>query len=310
MKGRHFINLSDFSSQELISILEYADELKTKQKDLIPHQLLAGKTLAMLFEKTSTRTRVSFEVGMHQLGGHALFLEQRAIQMGGTGEAIGDTAKVLSRYVNGIMARVFAHAGLEEMARHATVPIINGLSDDSHPCQIMADLLTVKEEFGELKGRKLAYVGDGNNVTNSLLVGCAKLSMDIAVATPAGYEPDPRYIETAKAIATDSGSQIDVSLDISPEEAVANADAIYTDTWVSMGDEDQKKDRLEIFPPYQLNDSLLKKAKTTAIVLHCLPAHRGYEITDEVMDGPQSRVFPQAENRLHAQKAIMTLVMQ
>ncbi|MHA2271461.1 MAG: ornithine carbamoyltransferase [Candidatus Hodarchaeales archaeon] len=307
LKGKDFINLSDFSSQELADILEYAEELKGKQKDSISHHLLSGKTLAMLFEKTSTRTRVSFEVGMYQLGGHALFLEQKAIQLGGTGETIGDTAKVLARYVDGIMARVFAHRNLEEMAANSTIPIINGLSDDSHPCQIMADLLTVKEEFEELKGLRLAYIGDGNNVANSLLVGCAKFGMDVAIATPEGFEPSSKYFEVAKEIAAESGSKIVVTSDA--KEAVADADVIYTDTWISMGDEAQKEERLKVFPPYQLNRELLGQAKPTAIVLHCLPAHRGYEITDEVMDGPQSRVFEQAENRLHVQKAIMALTM-
>ncbi|MFX0113714.1 MAG: ornithine carbamoyltransferase [Candidatus Hodarchaeota archaeon] len=307
MKGRHFINLIDFTSEELTSILDFADELKAKQREAVPHKLLAGKTLAMLFEKTSTRTRVSFEVGMHQLGGHALFLEHRTIQIGGTGETIGDTARVLSRYVNGIMARTYKHSTIEEIARNSTVPVINGLSDLSHPCQIMADLMTVREEFKELKGLRIAWLGDGNNVCNSLLIGCAKFGADIAVATPVGYEPSPEYVSAAKEAAKESGAKIEIHN--SPEDAVRHADVVCTDTWVSMGDEAQQEERLRLFPPYKLNLSLLRKAKDSAIVLHCLPAHRGYEITNEVIDGPQSRVFDEAENRLHAQKAIMALTM-
>ncbi len=307
MKGKHFINISDFDTQELENILDYARDLKQKQYDSIPHRLLIGKTLAMLFEKTSTRTRVSFEVGMHQLGGHALFLEHRVMQVGGTGETTGDTAKVLSRYVDGIMARVYQHQSIEEMARHSTVPVINGLSDLGHPCQVMADLLTIKEEFNTLKGLQVAWVGDGNNVCNSLLVGCAKLGLNIRVATPTGYEPHSQYVSIAKEVAKETGSRVEVMYN--PEQAVWDSDVIYTDTWTSMGDETQHEERLRVFPPYQVNLSLLSKAKNTAIVLHCLPAHRGYEITNEVIDGPQSRVWDEAENRLHVQKAIMAITM-
>jgi len=307
LKGKHFINISDFTAQELRAILDVAEELKTKQRDSVPHELLAGKTLAMLFEKTSTRTRVSFEVGMHQLGGHALFLEYRTIQIGGTGESIGDTARVISRYVDGIMARVYKHSSLEEMARNSISPVINGLSDMGHPCQIMADLLTIKEEFGDLKGLRVAWIGDGNNVCNSLLIGCAKLGMDITVATPVGYEPNIQYVATARDIAKESGSNVEVQNN--PEQAVWHSDVIYTDTWVSMGDEAQQEERLRVFQPYQVNISLVSKAKDSSIILHCLPAHRGYEITNEVIDGLHSRVWDQAENRLHTQKAIMSLTM-
>ena len=289
---------------DILDILRTAEEMK-KKRDL-DDQPLKGKVLAMIFEKSSTRTRVSFEVGMIELGGFAVTLNTKDLQMG-RGETVADTARVLSRYVDGIMYRAYEHSMVMELARHATVPVINGLDNFEHPCQIMADLLTVKEHLGKLKGIKMAYVGDGNNVCNSLMLGCAMVGMDLSCGCPKGYEPDPGVLKKAKAIAKKNGCKLKVVE--SPREAAKDADVVYTDVWVSMGQEEEQKLREKIFKPYQVNDDLMSVAHKKAIVMHCLPAHRGMEITDEVIDSPASVVMDQAENRLHAQKAIMVALM-
>jgi len=299
---KHLISMLD-AKDEIYEILDLASELKDKQKKNIPHELLKNKSLGMIFEKPSTRTRVSFEVGMTQLGGHALYLSPKELQMG-RGETIPDTAKVLSRFVDGIMYRAFDHKMMLELANNATVPVINGLDNIEHPCQIMADLLTIKEKKKDFKGLKLAYVGDGNNVCNSLLLGAAIVGMNMGVGCPKGYEPNKEILEKAKKIAK---SKIEISEN--PFDAAENADIIYTDVWVSMGDESEKEKREKIFLPYQINQKLIENAKKNCIVMHCLPAHRGMEITDEVVDGRKSVVFDQAENRLHAQKAVMVKLM-
>ncbi len=306
MRGRDFLSLQDFNAAEIRALLDLAKELKSRQKKGEPQPLLAGKTLAMIFEKPSTRTRVSFEVGMWQLGGSALFLSSQELQMG-RGEPIKDTAAVLSRYVDGIMIRTFDHRDVEELAGHASVPVINGLTDLLHPCQVLADLLTIEEKIGRLQGGKLAYTGDGNNVVHSLLLGCSKMGLDISVATPSQYRPLPVIVDRAQRNAGRSGSQIIITED--SVEAVENADIIYTDVWTSMGREKEKKERRRIFVPYQVNSSLVKLAKPGAMIMHCLPAYRGEEITAKVLEGEQSVILEQAENRLHAQKALLALLM-
>lgn len=303
---KHLLTLHDLTSEEVFDILKLAEKLKKELKAGIPHPLLKGKTLGMIFTKSSTRTRVSFEVGMVQLGGYPLFLSSNDIQLG-RGETVYDTAQVLSRYIDGIMIRTFKQSDVEDLARFGSIPVINGLTDLVHPCQILADLLTVYEHKGTLKGLKMAYVGDGNNVAHSLLHGCAKVGMDIAVATPENYKCDGAIVDEALEDAKDIGSRILITQD--PVEAVKNADVIYTDTWVSMGQETEKAERLKVFMPYQVNSQLMSHAKSDAIFLHCLPAYRGYEVTEEVIDGPQSAIFDEAENRLHAQKAVMALLM-
>lgn len=289
---------------DILDILGDAEEMK-KKRDLDAHPL-KGKVLAMIFEKSSTRTRVSFEVGMIELGGFAVTLNTKDLQMG-RGETVADTARVLSRYVDGIMYRAFEHTMVKELAKHATVPVINGLDNFEHPCQIMADLLTVKEHLGGLKGINMAYVGDGNNVCNSLMLGCAMVGMDLACGCPKGYEPDPGVIEKAREIAGRNGCHLTLVED--PMEAARGANVVYTDVWVSMGQEEEQKLREKIFKPYQVNSRLMSVADPKAIVMHCLPAHRGMEITDEVIDSERSVVLDQAENRLHAQKAIMVALM-
>lgn len=303
---KHLVSLNDLTPKEIDEILKLAVKLKKEHKEGTKHPLLEGKTLGMIFSKSSTRTRVSFEVGMVQLGGYPLFLNSGDIQLG-RGEPIYDTAQVLSRYLDGIMIRTFKHSDVEDLAKYGTIPVINGLTDLMHPCQILADLMTIGEHKGTLKGLKLAYVGDGNNVANSLLHGCALVGMDIAVATPEGYDCDAGIIEEAQGIAKLSGSGILLTRD--PVEAVKNADVVYTDTWVSMGQEAEKEKRMAIFMPYQVNKELMANAKKDAIFLHCLPAYRGYEVTEEVIDGSQSVIFDEAENRMHAQKAVMVLLM-
>jgi len=288
--------------EDLVGILELAGKIKNRTKAGEPYEPLRGKSLAMLFEKASTRTRVSFEVGMTQLGGHALFLSPNDLQIG-RGETIADTARVLSRYVDGIMYRAFRRDNVRELAANATVPVINGLDDKEHPCQVVADLFTIHERKRGLKGLRLAYVGDGNNVCNSLLLGTAIVGMHMAVACPNGYEPDPELLANARRLSKETGSSLEVMRD--PAAAAKRADVLYTDVWVSMGQEKEKDEREKLFRPYQLNEKLLSLASEDAIVMHCLPAHRGLEITDEVIDGPRSIVFDQAENRLHAQKAIL-----
>ncbi|MED3717547.1 ornithine carbamoyltransferase [Geobacillus thermodenitrificans] len=306
LKGRDFLTLLDFSTEEIFDLLALAGDLKAKQKAGMPYTPLAGKTMAMIFEKPSTRTRVSFEVGMIQLGGSALYLNSNDLQLG-RGETIVDTARVLSQYVDVIMIRTFAHQKVEELAEYASIPVINGLTDDDHPCQALADLLTIYEVKKTFQGVKLAYVGDGNNVANALLAAAAKVGMDVAIACPPGYEPKAAYVEAARQIGEKTGATVTVTHD--PLEAVAGADAIYTDVWTSMGQESESDERLQVFQPYQVNEALVKAAKPDYIFLHCLPAHRGEEVTAGVMDGPNSMVFEQAGNRLHAQKAILVSVL-
>ena len=306
LRGRDFISIHDFTKEEIEYILKAGAEIKQMQKQGVAHHYLAGKTLGMIFQKSSTRTRVAFEVGMYQLGGHALFLSPRDIQLG-RGETIKDTAQVLARMLDGIMIRTFDHEEVLELARWADIPVINGLTDLLHPTQVIGDLMTIKEYKGQLKGLKLAFVGDGNNVAHSLLFGGAKVGMDVVIASPGGYEPDAGILAAARQDAAQTGAALAVVKD--PEEAVAGADVIYTDVWASMGQEEEAEKKEKQFLAYQVNRQLLSRAKKDAIVLHCLPAKRGKEITDEVMDGPQSAVFAEAENRLHAHKAIMALTM-
>lgn len=287
---------------DLVSLLELTSNIKNRTKAREPFEPLRGRSLAMIFEKASTRTRVSFEVGMTQLGGHALFLSPNDLQIG-RGETIADTARVLSRYVDGIMYRAFKSENVRELATHASVPVINGLDDREHPCQIIADLFTIREKKGVVRGLKLVYVGDGNNVCNSLLLGSAILGMHMTASCPAGYEPDAGLLAEARRIGKESGSSIEVVRD--PAAAVRGSDVVYTDVWVSMGQEREREEKEPHFRPYQVNRKLVGLAKPDALVMHCLPAHRGLEIADDVIDGPQSIVFDQAENRLHAQKAIL-----
>jgi ornithine carbamoyltransferase len=303
---RNFIDLTEWSTTELHELLHLAVELKREHKAGNDQARLRGKVLGMIFQKPSLRTRVSFEVGMLQLGGHAIYLSPNEIGLGKR-ESVPDVARVLSGYVDGIMARVFDHAHLLELAKWATVPIINGLSDDSHPCQAMADVLTIYEHFGRTEGLKWAYIGDGNNVAASSLVAAANFGMDFVTATPAQYRIPQSAIEQAQSLVM--RNEIEFNQVESPEEAAQDADILYTDTWISMGQEDEAAEREAIFADYQINDDLLKVAKPGAIVLHCLPAHRGQEITDAVADGSQSKIFEQAENRLHAQKAVLVKLM-
>lgn len=303
---KHFISFNDISAQELDELLDLAAKLKAETKAGIAHPLLQGKTLGMIFSKSSTRTRVSFEVGMYQLGGHALFLSSRDIQLG-RGESIEDTAKVMSRMLDGIMIRTFSHQDVLDLASQGSIPVINGLTDLMHPCQALADLLTIKEHKGSLKGLKLAYLGDGNNVANSLLHACAKAGMHIAVGCPKGFECDQVCVQEAIDTAKITGGSVLITQD--PVEAIRNADAVYSDTWVSMGQEEEKAERIPVFMPYQVNSGLMEHAAPEAIFLHCLPAYRGYEVTSEVIDGPHSVIFDEAENRLHAQKAVLVKVM-
>jgi ornithine carbamoyltransferase len=306
LSKKDFITIHDFSSSEIEGIFSLAFDLKEKLKKGKKHQHLPGKSLAMIFEKPSTRTRVSFEVGMLQLGGLAINLDQEAIGLG-VRESIGDVAKTLSRYADAILIRTFAHAKVLELAEHASVPVINGLSDLLHPCQALADVFTIKEKKGELKGLKFAYIGDGNNVCHSLMFAAAKLGMNLTIATPDGYEPKEDIIKLAFAESEISGSEIDILND--PIVAVKNADVIYTDVWASMGQEKESAKRKKEFNKFQINRKLVNLAKKDVIILHCLPAHRGEEITDEVLDGPNSVVFDQAENRLHVQKSLLTLLL-
>jgi ornithine carbamoyltransferase len=299
---RHFLSINDLSREEAAHLLARASWLKHEllNDPARQRQTLAGKTLAMVFEKPSLRTRVSFDVGMYQLGGHAVYLSPAEIGLGQR-ESIHDVAKVLSRLCDGIMARTFSHSTVVELAQHAEVPVINGLCDLEHPCQALADLLTLKEHKG-LEGRTLAYVGDGNNVCHSLMLLCSKLGVAFRAATPEDYAPLPDWVQAAQ-------NEGDVQIVRDPKEAVSGADAVYTDVWTSMGQEEESAKRAQVFPPYQLNAELMKFANADAIVLHDLPAHRGEEISAEVLDGPQSRIFDQAENRLHAQKAVLVWLM-
>jgi ornithine carbamoyltransferase len=296
---RDFLAIPDFETGELYEMLALAHRMKKGEYREKP---LAGRTLGMIFEKSSTRTRVSFEVGMYQLGGHALFLSSRDIQLG-RGEPISDTARVMSRYVDGVMIRTFAHKTLEDLARYGSVPVINGLSDLLHPCQVMADVMTIQENFGEdLRPRKVAWVGDGNNMANSWLNAAYRFGFELRLACPEGYRPDPQILERARGATT-------VVLTDDPREAVEGVDAVNTDVWTSMGQEEETAAREKAFAGYHVDNSLMGRAAGHAIFLHCLPAHRGEEVADEVIEGPQSRVFDEAENRLHAQKAIMARLM-
>ncbi|MDR1069258.1 MAG: ornithine carbamoyltransferase [Gracilibacteraceae bacterium] len=306
LAGRDFLTLQDFTAAEISVFIATARDLKARQKAGTPHHLLAGKTLAMIFTKSSTRTRVAFEVGIYQLGGTALFLSERDIQLG-RGESVADTARVLSRMVDGVMIRTFSHAEVEELARHAAVPVINGLTDYLHPTQVLADLMTIEEHKGRLAGLKLAYIGDGGNVAHSLLIGCSKMGMDITLACPAAYEPREEILRAALANGAESGSRVRLVRD--PLEAARDADALYTDVWASMGQEGESAERRAAFKGYCLDDAALAAARPDVIVLHCLPAHKGEEITEAVFEGPRSVVFDEAENRLHAHKAVMALLM-
>jgi len=298
MAMKHLLSISDLSTEELAEILELAERLKAERYKGVVTDYLKNKSLAMIFELPSTRTRVSFEVAMTDLGGHALYLGWNELQLG-RGEPIKDTARVLSRYVHAVMMRVRNHSTLEEFAAYSAVPVINGLSNLEHPCQVIADLLTIKEYKGSLEDVKVAWVGDGNNVCNSLILATALMGMEIVVSTPSGYEPDERIVKKAKEL------NANLTFEHNPVKAVKDADVIYTDVWVSMGQEAEKEKRLRDFGPYQVNKKLVDVAREDVIVMHCLPAHRGEEITDEVMEGASSVVFDQAENRLHAQKAIL-----
>ena len=293
--------------ERIARLLRLAADLKSQWRRGRPARPLAGVTLGLLFEKPSTRTRVSFEAGMNQLGGQSLFLSAADIQLC-RGESIADTAKVLSRYLDGLVVRTYDQATVEEWARRATIPVINGLTDLCHPCQALSDLFTIQEHKGSLKGLRLAYIGDGNNVAHSLLEAAAKTGMAIRLACPRGYEPDQRVVDQARLEANETGASIDVMDD--PHVAVKEADAVYTDVWISMGREREQSRRLKALSPYQLNERLLKRAKSDAIVMHCLPAHRGQEISAGVLDGPQSVVLDQAENRLHMQKAILVELLK
>lgn len=298
--GHDFLNISDHDGADLESILDGATQLKVLQKDRSPHPLLTGRTLAMIFEKPSLRTRTTFEAGMTQLGGHAIDLAQEHMQIG-VRETVEDVGKNLCRWVDAIMARVFEHSTLKRLANASSIPVINGLSNQSHPCQIIADLMTLREHKGTLDGLKLAYIGDGNNVANSLLAAATRLGVSMVCACPAGYEPDQHLLDDAQA----SLGETTPVLVRDPIQAAAGADAVYTDTWVSMGQESEAESRVALFKPFQVNATLMAAAKPNALFMHCLPAHRGYEVTHEVIDGPQSVVFDQAENRLHTQKSLL-----
>lgn len=303
---KDLLSLQDYSSQEILNILDLAHKLKADNKAGRTHHLLKGKTLGMIFAKSSTRTRVSFEVGMYQLGGYPLFLSSNDIQLG-RGECIEDTAGVLSRYLDGIMIRTFDQKQVEDLARLSSIPIINGLTDLLHPCQILADFQTIQEHKGTLRGLKLCYIGDGNNMANTYLQGCAKVGMDISVATPDDYKCDAEIVRQAEETAYENSSKIVLTND--PEVAIDGADIVCTDTWVSMGQEDEKQKRINDFKGYEVTTQLMSYAKSDAIFLHCLPAYRGYEVSSEVIDGPQSVIYDEAENRLHAQKAVLVTLM-
>ena len=298
---KHLLKLSDLSEKEIVEILNLADQLKYEKKNGIEHHLLKGKTLGLIFEKSSTRTRVSFEVGMYDLGGNALFLSSRDLQIG-RGEPVQDTARVLSRYLDGIMIRTFAQSEVEDLAKYGSIPIINGLTDYCHPCQVLADLMTIREHKGILAGKKICYIGDGNNMTNSIIVGCIKMGMEVSVACPAGYEPDADIMAWAKET-----GKFTCTEDIF--EAAKDADVLYTDVWASMGQEAEAEERKKIFKNYQINASVMAVAKSDAMVMHCLPAHRGEEITEDVLEAHANEIFDEAENRLHAQKAVLVKCM-
>ena len=299
---KHLLKLGDLSREEILSILNLADQLKFERANGIQKDYLKGKKLGMIFQKSSTRTRVSFEAGMYELGGYALFLSSHDLQIG-RGEPVQDTARVLSRYLDGLMIRTFAQQEVEDFAKYGSIPVINGLTDYCHPCQVLADLMTIREFKGTFKGLKMAFIGDGNNMANSLIVGAVKTGMNIAVACPEGYDPDAELVKWG----TESGL---LSVTRSVEEAMEGADVLYTDVWASMGQESEKKAREAVFKGYQINEKNIKGAKDDVMVMHCLPAHRGEEITNEVFEAHANEIFEEAENRLHAQKAVMVKLMR
>lgn len=306
MKGKNLISIADLSIEEIYQIFDVSKSLKEKLYTGEPHRYLEGKTLGMIFTKRSTRTRVSFETGIYQLGGIGMYFGPNDLQLG-TSESISDTAKVLGRYLNGIMIRTFDHQDVVELGKYAGIPVINGLTDLLHPCQVLTDLFTILEKKRVLKGLKLAYIGDGNNMAHSLLNGCSKVGMHISIASPSGYKPNKDIVENAKKFAKYMGSKIEITDD--PVAAVKNADIVYTDVWASMGQEKEAEERKKKFARYQVNPKLVKNAKDDYLFMHCLPAHRGEEVVNEVADSPNSVIFDEAENRLHVQKAIMALVM-
>ena len=299
---KHLLKLNDFTREEILSVLNLADQLKFERKNGVANECLKGKKLGMIFQKSSTRTRVSFEVGMYELGGYALFLSNRDLQIG-RGEPVEDTARVFSRYLDGIMIRTFEQKEVEDLAKYGTIPVINGLTDYCHPCQVLADLMTIRERKGSFKGLKLCFIGDGNNMANSLMVGAVKTGMNFSIACPEGYEPDKELMNLCK-------ENIGFTLCRSAEEAARNADVVYTDVWASMGQEEEREKRMKIFKSYQVNEKVMKAANKGAMVLHCLPAHRGEEITADVFEAHADEIFDEAENRLHAQKAVMCKLMR
>ncbi|MBZ9692756.1 ornithine carbamoyltransferase [Clostridium sp. M14] len=304
---KDLLKMDDLSKEEILEILNLADQLKYEQKRGIEHKHLKGKSLGMIFEKSSTRTRVSFEVGMYQLGGNALFLSNRDLQIG-RGEPIEDTARVLSRFLNGIMIRTFSQYGIETLAKYSSIPIINGLTDDEHPCQVLADLMTIREYKNILEGLNVAFIGDGNNMANSLMIGCLKVGMNFSIASPKDYTVNETYLSRAKEIA--KKECLNLKSTTSPFEAVKDADVIITDVWASMGQEDEQTLRIKAFDGFQINDKLMSYAKSNAIVLHCLPAHREEEITAKVLEEHSGEIFDESENRLHAQKAVLVKFMK
>jgi ornithine carbamoyltransferase len=307
LKGRDFLRVNDWAPEELVLVLDHADRLKARQRERVPHLLLEGRTLGMIFQKPSTRTRVSFEVGISQLGGTGLYLAAGDLQLG-RGETIRDTATVLSRYLDGIMIRTFNQADVDELAANAGIPVINGLTDEFHPCQALADVMTVRERLGGFEGVRVAYLGDGNNVCHSLMVACAKLGMDFVAATPAGYEPSEEVVGWARTAANVAGTSVELTND--PRAAASGADVLYTDVWTSMGQDEEREKRLADLAGYGIDQEMVALGSERAIVLHCLPAHYGEEIAEDVLYGPSSAVWDQAENRLHAQKALMALVIK
>jgi ornithine carbamoyltransferase len=307
LKGRDFLRVNDWAPEELTLVLDLADRLKARQRERVPHRHLEGRSLGMIFQKPSTRTRVSFEVGIAQLGGTGLYLAAGDLQLG-RGETIRDTATVLSRYLDGIMIRTFRQADVDELAEHAEVPVLNGLTDEFHPCQALADVMTIRERLGTFAGVRVAYLGDGNNVCHSLMVACAKLGADFVAATPTGYEPSEEVVGWAHAAAEAAGSTVELTTD--PRAAASGADVLYTDVWTSMGQDEERERRLADLAGYGIDESTVALASERAVVLHCLPAHYGEEIAEDVLYGPSSAVWDQAENRLHAQKALMALVIR
>ena len=299
---KNLLKLQDMSTEEITAVLDLADQLKYERKHNIPHPHLAGKSVGLIFQKSSTRTRVSFETGVYQLGGQPLFLSSRDLQIA-RGEPVQDTARVLSRYLNMIMIRTYEQKEVEDLAKYGSIPVINGLTDYCHPCQVLADLMTIREKYGVLDGLKMTYIGDGDNMANSLIVGGLRMGMKVAVATPEAYRPDPEILKWAS-------QNKDFTFTNDPKEAAADADAVFTDTWVSMGMEEQKEKRVHDFAGYTVDDELMGLAKPGAMVLHCLPAYRGYEITEKVFEDHADEIFEEAENRLHAQKAVMVKLMQ